>query len=364
VPSLDGLRAISIAAVLLGHLAGTQGFPAPLTDVVRHNGFVDVANLGVRVFFVISGFLITGLLVREHEQTGGIGLKRFYLRRTMRIFPAYYAFLLALVLFNWTELISVTPQDLAYAVSYTTNYYPDRSWDIGHLWSLAVEEQFYLLWPFAMIVLGLKNVRLAAIGVVVIVPFIRVAEYVLVPYLQPVVNNTFETTADALAMGCLLSLSFTRIRQSTWFERIVKAPWILVVGLAIALLLAQWGPTRLLVSITLLNFVIAMFIAYCIVRSDGVVGRVLNLRTIVYVGTLSYSIYLWQQIFLNRESTNPLASFPLNLGLVAICALASFYLVERPFLRWRPSVEQRLLGRPGGPASGSRAADAPEVPTS
>jgi peptidoglycan/LPS O-acetylase OafA/YrhL len=91
IPSLDGLRALSISAVLLGHLAGHAALPA-VSHRRHRNGHVDLADLGVRVFFVISGFLITGLLIAEHERSGTISLQRFYLRRTLRIFPAYFAY--------------------------------------------------------------------------------------------------------------------------------------------------------------------------------------------------------------------------------------------------------------------------------
>ena len=97
IPSLDGLRAVSIGAVVLGHLAGTVNFPAFIGDAVRNTGLVDVANLGVRVFFVISGFLITGILLKENQRYGTLSLRRFYLRRTMRIFPAYYVFVATIV---------------------------------------------------------------------------------------------------------------------------------------------------------------------------------------------------------------------------------------------------------------------------
>ena len=89
IQSLDGLRAISIGAVVVGLLAGTVGFPTLVGDMVRNNGFIDVANRGVRVFFVTSGFLITGILIKDSDRPGGISLRRFYLRRTMRIFPAH-----------------------------------------------------------------------------------------------------------------------------------------------------------------------------------------------------------------------------------------------------------------------------------
>ena len=344
IPSLDGLRAISIAAVLLGHLAGSNNFPTVIGDVVRGNGFVDVAYFGVSVFFVISGFLITGILMKESQRPGGIGLRRFYLRRTMRIFPAYYVFVFAVVLMTAIGIFSVTSNDIGHALTYTTNYDPNRSWEIGHLWSLSVEEQFYLLWPVALILLGIRNAKAAAIVVVVAVPFLRALEYHFVPQWEDIVGNTFETTADAIALGCLLALTLDQLVKQAWFRKIINGPWMIVALLAVALLLSKWGPSRLLLSISLTNVAIALAVAYCVLRPRSKAGRLLNVRPLVFIGVLSYSIYLWQQIFVNRNSTLIISTFPLDVLLVALFALGSYYLVERPFLRWRPRVERRLLG--------------------
>ena len=360
IPSLDGLRAVSIAAVVLGHLAGTRNFPAVIGDPIRNNEFVNIADLGVRVFFVISGFLITGILMKESRRPGGISLSRFYLRRTMRIFPAYYAFVGTVLILTAVGVYSVTSNDFVRAFTYTTNYDPDRAWEVGHLWSLAVEEQFYLLWPLTIILLGLRNAKAAAVLVVLTVPLFRAFEYAFVPGWREIVSNTFETAADSIALGCLLALTLDRLVVRSWFQRIMASPWIIVVVLVVALALGQWGVTRLLVSMSLINVAVALAIAYWVLHPGGVTGRFLNLRPIVYIGTLSYSIYLWQQIFVNRNSTLIISTFPLDLILVAACALASYYLVERPFLRLRPRVEERLLGsRRGAQPATHEGSDAP-----
>src|SRR5690242_7033616 len=142
IPSLDGLRAVSIMLVLLGHLAGTENSPADLKFLTNY------ANFGVRVFFVISGFLITGLLLKEHAYSGRIDLRQFYVRRFYRIVPAAYAFLIVMVI---SAHHSLRPRDIALGFLYLTNYVYPRPWVLGHLWSLAVEEQFYLLWPLLLV---------------------------------------------------------------------------------------------------------------------------------------------------------------------------------------------------------------------
>ena len=138
-PSLDGLRAFSIVLVLIAHVSLQYPW---LRRFVEH-----VGNYGVRIFFVISGFLITGLLLKELTKTGRISLKSFYIRRTLRIFPAFYVYVLTVVILAWAGILILLPGDLLHAVTYTMNYHMVRSWWLNHMWSLSVEEQFYLLWP-------------------------------------------------------------------------------------------------------------------------------------------------------------------------------------------------------------------------
>ncbi|MEP6690691.1 MAG: acyltransferase [Gemmatimonadaceae bacterium] len=351
IPSLDGLRGISILVVLLGHLAGTAGFPATATALVL-NRYVDVANLGVRVFFVISGFLITGLLVDEFHSRGSISLSRFYLRRTLRIFPAYYAFIAVVSVLSLAGVLGVTRGDIAHALTYTVNYSPDRSWAIGHLWSLAVEEQFYLLWPALVLMLGLMRARRAAIAVMLAVPIIRVIEFTFVPQIRPIVGTSFETMADALAVGCLLALMAAALQERRWYRWMIESRWAIPMLFVIGVVASLRVRPAFLIGLPLTHIAIALAVARCVAKPTGVVGAALNRPWLVYIGTLSYSIYLWQQLFLDRASSALTSRFPLNIIMVAVCALPSYYLVERPLLRWRPAIERKLLGdRPRRPAA-------------
>ena len=346
VPTLDGLRAISIMAVVIGHLAGTNGFPPQATAIIA-NRYLDVSYLGVRVFFVISGFLITGILINEHRRSGGISLKRFYLRRTVRIFPAYYAYILALILLTFLGIAQVTANDVAHAVTYTMNYDNDRSWDVGHLWSLAVEEQFYLLWPATIVLLGLRWGGRAAFAVILLAPIFRIIEFYVFTGMKPLIGNTFETTADAIAMGCILALTIDNLVTRSWFQRIIASRWMILALLAVALGLSIRSDTDVIVGHTLTNLAVALVVARCVLRPHGIVGRTLETRPLVAIGVLSYSIYLWQQLFLNRTTDQVITTFPLNIVLAAIAAVASYSLIERPFLRRRPALEARWLGKPG-----------------
>src|SRR5439155_2931926 len=175
IPSLDGLRAISITLVLVSHLAGTRNFPLSATT----GNFLGLGEFGVIVFFVISGFLITGLLLDELARTDRIRLGRFYFRRTLRIFPPYYMLIAVLAVAGAAGVIQLAPHDVARTMTYTSNYYAGRSWFVGHTWSLSVEEQFYLLWPAVLLLAGTRRAFVIAGAVVLLAPVVRVGEWEL-----------------------------------------------------------------------------------------------------------------------------------------------------------------------------------------
>jgi peptidoglycan/LPS O-acetylase OafA/YrhL len=331
IPSLDGLRAISISLVVLGHLSGSHGWPT-----VARIEYFDLGNLGVRVFFVISGFLITGLLLKEHQQTGRIDLPAFYVRRTLRIFPAYYVFLTAMALAGTAGWVDLRPGDLLHAATYTENYHEHHGWAIGHTWSLAVEEQFYLLWPLLMFRLGPSRALRAAAGFAIAVPVLRFALRLSHPDWYPRTGYTFETTANSIAIGCLLAGWRPALQATSWYPRLMASRFFFLVPLTALAVSAMDRPRiQALLGHTAMNVAIALTIDWCVRRPSGRVGRVLNAAPLVFVGTLSYSLYLWQQPFLDRSSELPMARFPLSLALAIAAALVSYYGVERPFLGLR-----------------------------
>lgn len=328
IPSLDGLRAISIAAVLLGHLTGTAGFPA-WVGTIAQSRYLDLAHLGVRVFFVISGFLITGLLMREQERTGRVNLRQFYIRRTLRILPAYTVFVIVVFALAAAGVVLIKSSDVIRTLTYTSNYSMSRSWPVAHLWSLAVEEQFYLLWPFTFVLLGQRRAGSAALIVLILAPLVRTVEATFFPRLMPIIGFSFETTADALATGCLLALWNDRLKVQPLFQRAIAAWWIAPVFLLLSVLAGIRYRPGLLVGDSLANVGVALLIARSVAYPRGAWGRFLNARVVAGVGTGSYSLYLWQQLFLNRYSDSWSTSFPVNLLLATICAYLSFRYIER-----------------------------------
>ncbi len=334
IPSLDGIRAVSIGFVLIGHLLGTRHFLQFSSFTLAALG--PLGNLGVRVFFVVSGFLITGLLLDELKATGRISLRNFYIRRVFRIFPAAYLFLGILTLVSLAGWIQFHRYDLICAVTYTINYYGGRSWNVGHLWSLAVEEQFYLIWPAVLAGLGPFRSFRAAVGMFLLAPAIRMA----LLYSLPRGTDTgawFLSEADALAAGCILAGFREQLWNNSRYRRFLTSNWMAVVPLIILAVNTQQGRPRVmgLAGLTILNAGIALCIDRLVRLPAGPIGRVLNSPPMVQIGILSYSLYLWQQVFLNRDSTALLCAFPQNLLLTFAAAYGSYFLVEKPFLGLR-----------------------------
>jgi peptidoglycan/LPS O-acetylase OafA/YrhL len=341
IACLDGLRALSIFFVVLGHLAGTRHFP------LHENMYsASLALLGVRVFFVISGFLITGLLLGELRDNGKVRLDRFYFRRTLRIFVPYYAFLTAIVVLDQLGIALVPAGDLVSAATYTTNYNGHAPWPIAHTWSLAVEEQFYLLWPAVLALLGRRRGLIAAALVIVAVPLVRTGQWDFFPSLRDGIGHRFETCADALATGCLLAGVRDPLHANRWYAALQRSPVALaVIGAAVVgtIVLDAHPRAAFALGWSLQNVGIAFVVDYCLRHADRGFGALMSTRPLVAVGRMSYSIYLWQQIFLDRTSTALQCSFPLNLVAVAVCATASYYGVELTSMAARQLLEPRLF---------------------
>jgi peptidoglycan/LPS O-acetylase OafA/YrhL len=344
---------VAIVLVLLAHGVKTNGFPLAdeLRDVLVQGG------IGVDLFFVISGFLITLLLLREQKKTGGISIAAFYRRRCLRILPAYSAVLLVLAGLALAGVVSIAAIDWLAALTYTTNWLTEPGWATGHFWSLSLEEHFYLLWPL----LFWRGPRWAwSFGLICILgmPVARLLLWTGGINNIPVETSTL-TRLDGIAMGCVLALAVWHPRGralGAWAAR--NAAWLAPVALVVlagsVVLNMRWYRFRLLFGYSLNNLAIALLVWVCVTREQGRLGRVLQSRPLVILGTLSYSLYLWQQLFLDPGSSSWVCRWPVNMILVLATAAASYWLIECPFLRlkegagrtvstWPPRAVGRLL---------------------
>jgi peptidoglycan/LPS O-acetylase OafA/YrhL len=312
IPSLDGLRAIAISLVLIGHAASRtpeRGLFFPLWVY---------ANFGVQIFFVISGYVITTLLLKEHYRSGSIGLANFYRRRAYRILPAAYAFIFVIFVWQWRTL---TKWDISSSLLYLLNYNSGRPWNLGHLWSLAVEEQFYLLWPLALFLFFRNRTKILA-AVFIATPFINLALRYF--HLQEGVGMWFPSTADGLAIGCLLAILQPQLARMNW----LRSRWMLFLVLLLAAypLYAPSGRLEKVVDVIVLTPLVRIATALAIFHVTRRPYWVLNCLPMIWLGDLSYSLYLWQQPIWNAFKLFPVA---------LLAAIVCHYAIEKPFLSMR-----------------------------
>ncbi len=306
-----------------------------------------VGSLGVNVFFVLSGFLITMLLLRERAVSGRIDLRRFYVRRTQRIFPAFYIYLAIVgALCTFGTLAQIRPFDLAFDFLYLHNFgLGVGNWYVGQTWSLDIEEQFYLVWP-AIAILGWRFSTRFAIASIVAEPIVRTAAYVLLPHVRGFLPISIFTRADLLMFGCAAALLLTHGRAfGAWFSsdraRKLLAVECLALGVSLVLDARFRGVYTLTVGYAIDGALVSAILLTVVRQPACVFARFLGLGMLGWIGRISYSLYLWQQLFFTPFRGSILQRFPFDLGAALLCGFASYLLIERRFLRKKPAFEVR-----------------------
>ena len=350
LPALDGVRAIAAFLVVFYHF-GLQGSPG---------------GLGVLVFFVLSGFLITWLLLKENEQFGGVSLRDFYIRRALRIFPAFYCYavlaIIALVFFNRRIIVG----EVASALLYVNDYYAAIRGNAGtpfsHTWSLGIEEQFYLVWPLLFLTLRHDSKKMASVLAGIILALWAYRETLIIGFSVPqgYIYSAFDTRVDHLMIGCLLAVVLrAQLFPSAW-RLLCGVPALSVVtaGLIVLTSVAEYlhgAAFRDTVSFVVHPVLVALLIPQLIAFRASPLWGWLNWPAIRFLGRISYSVYLYQQVAMEPAKIL-LASYPLPIrlsvavGAVILAATGSYFLVERPFLRLKarfqhkkPAVRTQLL---------------------
>lgn len=332
IPSLDGVRGLAILLVCIGHAGLSETAPDFLTPVK------NLGNIGVRIFFVLSGFLITTLLLQEFSRTGQISLRKFYIRRALRIFPALYVVIGVVALLETVGFLSTKPGEILYAATFTMNYFDYAMIWLGQTWSLAVEEQFYILWPLLLVLLARRGAVACAVGAVILSPLIRTLMWYVHGSDETAMTKHFESVMDTLAVGCLLALYRERIAH--WFSRLDPSygSWML---LSLSALLFGAGYGSYLVktdyyyvwgqSVANLGVALGLAVAVHFVRNPAVM--LLSFKPLVWLGAISYSLYLWQNLFLLGEGWGLVGEFPINLAVSVGIAWLSYRVIELPCLK-------------------------------
>lgn len=335
-PLLDGLRGVAVVLVIVFHL----GIPP-----FHRGGF-----LGVEVFFVLSGFLITSLLVGEWGVVRRISLRYFYARRVIRLYPAQLALVLTVAVAALVITSGSTREDFLagslFSLLYVGNWVKAFNWHgqgaLTHTWSLAIEEQYYLVWPLVAIATlkrgGTRALVWVALAMVAFFSIERIVLYLNDASLLRLYNGT-DTRAPALLLGSALGAA---IAGGHWLPRIPT--WLTTAAVtAIVVGSIVLEDSRELHAFILLPFdvVVAVAIAGCALGSlTTPIGRVLTNRFAVKLGLLSYSLYLWHKAVivileprLERFGTYPAVA--IMTVIFSALAVGSYELVEKPFQRWR-----------------------------
>lgn len=364
-PNLDGIRGLAIALVMVFH----------------YNYFFEFGWVGVQIFFVLSGYLITSILLESKHRTLGDYLKRFYKRRALRIFPIYYLYLMLVML---AYLMIHKPDDFAvkapWLFTYTYNLYPlfkGFGFDIffTHFWSLCVEEQFYLMWPLMIFFLSMRQLGIVLIGFIIGAPLVRLGlgEYLFSintphDFVGQIVYRFTFSHWDGFAFGAIIpvfSLN-TFIRkpskfllmtvgvflmvgwmnyQSLRYQDIAVAPSSL--GYAIGIM----ENNQMIWSYSLLGILSMLLILFCTEQHSPIADKLFGNRVMVFLGKISYGLYVYHWIiwmglnkYLKDQPFPVLAiGFVLFISLSIGVAYLSYIIIERPLLAKKENVKIKIV---------------------
>jgi peptidoglycan/LPS O-acetylase OafA/YrhL len=332
--SLDGLRSISILAVIWAHGPG-QIAAWPL---LRSGRF------GVNLFFAISGFLITSLLLRERDSNGNISLQRFYARRSLRIFPLYYViFLVYLVGVLMRPLTPESQQflnNVKYFLTYTSNWFVNYTAIFAFTWSLATEEQFYCVWPSAEKLLGKYSP--VAMGAIIALLIAVQRDWVQLSGFPRIVAVNI---AFSICSGVLLAhLLHHRLGFRAAF-RFIGFPGAPLAAFALTGIALSLRANPLVVDICMV-----LIVAACVIREDHWFRPILTFRPIALIGTVSYGMYLFHGLVYNALGAIPMGLarhgiplFLLAVGMTYLVAAFSYRYYESFFLKLKLRFEAPRL---------------------
>jgi peptidoglycan/LPS O-acetylase OafA/YrhL len=348
--SLDGLRCLSILPVIWHHCT-----PRPLP------GLLGKGPAGVDLFFCISGFLITTLLLRERAETGGIKLRDFYARRALRILPLYYALLLAYAAFAWFLPVGAAQRahffrTLPLYASFTANWFADFGVTYPILfsfaWSLCVEEQFYAFWPWLVRRLTSGGALAAMTAILVCDALAERGQFSALLPAGGLALKIATSFAAPVGLGAVLALLLDDARGFFWLRIVLGRAWSAPLAFAGMCALQVWPGAPLLAF----QLALAALVGACVIRERHGLSFALAARAPRYVGRVSYGLYLLnltaigtvRRVFPSHAGSAGfvfLASFPLAL---ALAALSDRYL-EAPFLRLRSHFRRAERSPRGSP---------------
>jgi peptidoglycan/LPS O-acetylase OafA/YrhL len=347
VPALDGMRGFAVLAVIMYH-ARVPFF---------RGGFI-----GVDIFFVLSGFLITSLLVREFYSQQHIDLKSFYVRRILRLGPALGVFLASFAALSLLMLSAEQARSNIIDTLIALFYFTNRAWAfhihppdfLAHTWSLAIEEQFYIIWPALLIILlrlirSHRNVIFTIVLLLLSAWLTRIFLAVGGASLERLYNG-LDTRGDELLTGCLLGIilssNLMNAHRQYQLESVLKfiSP-LSALSLILSSIFMRWQSIYMYYyGFLVIELSVSIIILDIFFSQKSMVNRILLIKPVVWIGRISYGLYLWH--FLIFSTMRGLGFRHIDVITIGTClaflvASASYYFLERPFLklksRWTPN---------------------------
>lgn len=336
LPGLDGLRGISIIMVISSHLA----MYTPLMEYF--NGAI-----GVEIFFVISGFLITSLLLKEKVKRGTVSFKNFYIRRILRIVPVAYLFLLVLMMLNTRLQLGISLKSFIASFLYIRNvpFKNTYDWYTSHFWSLSVEEQFYISFPFFIVAKTNKFIIGAAV-IILTVPLLVILGFnnVWIFYSNHIVHVvTFiiivllgKGTTSILVGSLYAILLFKKVividkLRSNYFVSFGFLIFSFLVLMRISYLHTEY------LSVILFPVIIG-YVILLNLKEKNLLRYFLDSALLTKIGVLSYSLYIWQQLFTTTQKWNLFKysdTMVVRVFLLFLVSFISYYFFEKFFLRYK-----------------------------
>lgn len=334
---------MGIALVIGSHALSAA---ARRTDVIPKDLLV-VGGLGVTIMLALSGYLVTTVLLRERNNQGSISLLRFYVRRGFRLLPAFWVFLLLTTL----AMRDIPRGDAFAAAALLTDYLPvDHA--LAHTWSLSLQEHFYLLWAPALALLGPRRLLwLSAIGIAA-APALRVASYFLLPDMRPHSGYMLHTRYDAVLIGCLIALAQHEAPTHpviAWMKSRTATTASVVFLLLVSPLLEWWvhGAYLQLAGYSLESLAACLLIVGCTATSSGIPIRLLGAPALVRLGTVSYGLYMWQQLlFDDRVPVTSISAAAVAVAALFGVAFAMRRIVEQPAIAAGAAILSSSVQRP------------------
>lgn len=327
IKGFDTLRALSISMVVMAHC-----LPNFWLQESRWWHLIS-GDTGVLVFFVISGFLITSLLIHEKNAFGRIDFKKFFARRFLRLLPPLVLFYLSVLILMISGVIQETYIGLGISIFYLYNFVPNKFYtaELGHTWSLALEEQFYFTWPFVLSLIR-KNKSIITIGMITVF-----CSILFLLFLYPInffshfkAQRWFIPAISPIMIGSMLAMA------RPWLQKKSLPVMFLLSGFIFLYASPMYFPEKLLIISPIFQSFGIGFLLLLIIEHQASLGvKLLNNKLTGYIGRISYGIYVYQGLFLRTGPGSEwwFQQFPQNLVLTLVTAVLSYELLEKYFLR-------------------------------